>query len=75
MNIHNNIGIPDCFGRIVLGIVLLAFTSLAFIGPKIPLAYLGYLGIIPLIAGISGYCPPYALLEINTFRKEKVVNQ
>jgi len=74
MKIQKNIGIPDRIARIALGLVLLAITALAFIGPKTPLAYLGCLGIIPIIAGIYGYCPPYAILGINTNRNDKVVS-
>lgn len=37
--------------------------SLAFVGPQTAWAYLG---IIPLITGLTGFCPPYALLGIKT---------
>jgi hypothetical protein len=46
--------------RVLLGVGIL---SLAFIGPKTPL---GYLGIIPILTGASGMCPLYSLLGINT---------
>jgi hypothetical protein len=75
VSFKKNIGMPDRFVRIVIGVILLAVISLAFIGPKTPYAYLGFLGIIPLGAGISGYCPPYELLGINTYGKKKAVNQ
>jgi len=75
MNTRKNIGMPDRVARIVLGVLLLLIVPLAFTGPKSTLAFLGFLGIIPLLAGISGYCPPYALLGINTNRREKTVNQ
>jgi hypothetical protein len=74
MSAKKNIGLPDRIVRIVIGVVLLASISFAFIGPKTPYAYLGLLGIIPLFAGISGYCPPYELMGINTYRKEKAAN-
>lgn len=46
--------------RIVVGLILV---SLAFVGP----ANLWFLvGLIPLITGIVGWCPPYAMLGINT---------
>lgn len=48
--------------RIVVGIALV---SMAFVGP----ANLWFLlGIIPLMTGLVGWCPPYALLGINTCR-------
>lgn len=46
--------------RIIAGLVLV---SLAFIGP----ANLWFLlGLIPLATGLMGWCPPYAMLGINT---------
>jgi hypothetical protein len=46
--------------RILLGIGLV---SMAFVGP----ANLWFLlGAIPLVTGLVGWCPPYALLGINT---------
>jgi hypothetical protein len=73
MTIKKNIGMPDRAARIVLGIILLSIISLAFTGPKTTLAFLGFIGIIPLLAGISGFCPPYALLGINTNSKKRTV--
>ncbi|GAN00170.1 transmembrane protein [alpha proteobacterium U9-1i] len=46
--------------RIIAGAGIL---SLAFIGPQ---TAWGYLGAIPLLTGIVGFCPAYALLGINT---------
>jgi hypothetical protein len=75
MNTRKNIGMPDRAARIIIGIILLSIIPLAFTGPKTTLAFLGFIGIIPLLAGIFGYCPPYDLLGINTYRREKTVNQ
>lgn len=46
--------------RIALGAFLV---SLAFWGPRSPWFFLGA---APLATGILGWCPPYALLGINT---------
>lgn len=46
--------------RVTIGIVL---TSFAFWGPS-NLWFL--LGIIPIITGLVGWCPPYSLLGVNT---------
>lgn len=46
--------------RIVLGAFL---TSMIFWGPASPWFLLG---LIPLATGLTGWCPPYALLGINT---------
>jgi len=46
--------------RVIAGIVLI---SLAFVGPANKWFLLG---LIPLATGLSGWCPPYALLGIST---------
>ncbi|HET7458415.1 MAG TPA: DUF2892 domain-containing protein [Gemmatimonadaceae bacterium] len=46
--------------RVVLGLVLL---SLVVTGPK---TAWGYLGLIPLVTGLVGSCPLYALLGISS---------
>jgi hypothetical protein len=55
-----NIGGIERVARIVLGGAILA---LVFIGPK---SNWGYLGIIPLVTGLIGWCPPYALFGLST---------
>ena len=55
-----NEGALDRVLRIILGLVIL---SLAFVGPK---TAWGYLGVIPLLTGLVGFCPVYALLRIST---------
>lgn len=69
MNIQQNIGTVDRVLRIVAGIVSLLLVSLAFVGPESGWALWGLLGLVPLVAGIVGYCPPYALLGINTSKE------
>lgn len=46
--------------RVALGVGLLA---MAFVGPKTPW---GFLGIVPILTGLSGRCPLYTVLGINT---------
>jgi hypothetical protein len=55
-----NEGTLDRVLRVVVGAGVL---SLAFVGPQTPW---GYLGIVPLLTGLVGYCPAYALLGIST---------
>lgn len=52
--------------RIVRIIVGLFLASLAFWGPS---NYWFLLGLIPFFTGIVGWCPPYALLGMNTCKK------
>lgn len=46
--------------RVLAGIILI---SMAFLGPK-NMWFL--LGIVPLLTGLIGWCPPYAMLGIST---------
>ncbi len=55
-----NEGTVDRILRVIVGIAVL---SLAFIGPKTAWAYLGA---IPLLTGLIGFCPLYAILGVNT---------
>ncbi|MBL8536182.1 MAG: DUF2892 domain-containing protein [Hyphomonadaceae bacterium] len=55
-----NEGAVDRVLRVIVGAGVL---SLAFVGPQTPWAYLGA---IPLITGLVGFCPAYALFGINT---------
>ena len=55
-----NEGAIDRVLRVVVGLVVL---SLVFIGPKTPL---GWIGLLPLITGLVGFCPAYALFGLRT---------
>jgi hypothetical protein len=55
-----NVGSIDKILRIVVGIALIAATALH------ALPVWGYIGIVPLVTGIAGFCPAYALLGVNT---------
>lgn len=58
-----NVGRIDRFLRIIVGLVLIA---LVFTGPQ---TLWGWLGIVPLLTGLSGFCPAYRLLGIDTCRR------
>lgn len=60
-----NIGTTERIIRAIVGIALIA---LVFVGPQTPW---GWIGIIPLATAVLGWCPPYALLGINTCRTGK----
>jgi hypothetical protein len=55
-----NEGVVDRVIRIVLGLVLL---SLVFVGPR---TAWGFVGLVPLLTGLIGYCPLYPLAGVNT---------
>lgn len=58
-----NEGNLDRLLRIVAGAAIL---SLVFVGPK---TAWGWLGLVPLVTGLIGYCPAYSLLGIRTCRR------
>ena len=46
--------------RVIAGIALI---SLVFVGPQTPF---GWIGVVPLVTGLVGWCPVYTLLGFNT---------
>lgn len=56
----SNVGTWDRTLRIALGLGLL---SLVFIGPQTPW---GLVGLIPLITGLSRFCPAYRVAGVST---------
>lgn len=60
-----NVGMIDRLIRIVLGLVILAFL---YFPPQTPWAWLG---LIPLLTGLIGYCPLYSLFKIRTNKQAK----
>lgn len=55
-----NVESVDRIIRIVAGLGIL---SLAFVGPKSAWAYLG---VVPLLTGLIGWCPPYSIFGFST---------
>ncbi len=53
--------------RVVRVVVGLGLVSLAFWGPENKLFLLGF---VPVLTGLMGWCPPYAILGISTCPKE-----
>jgi hypothetical protein len=49
--------------RVIVGLVVLA---LVFVGPKTPL---GWIGLVPLLTGLVGFCPLYRLLGICSLKR------
>lgn len=63
--IKPNLGGIDRAIRILAGAGLLA---LVFVGPQSPW---GYLGLVPLLTGVIGFCPAYCPLGLSTCRLPK----
>ena len=55
-----NIGTIDRNIRILAGLILLA---LVFVGPQTPW---GWIGLVPLVTALMGWCPAYTLFGIKT---------
>jgi hypothetical protein len=60
-----NVGGIDRILRIVVGIALVALTALDVI------PVWGYIGVVPLLTGLIGWCPAYPLLGMNTCPMKK----
>lgn len=58
-----NAGKFDRALRIIVGLALLA---LVFVGPQTPW---GWVGLVPLLTGLVGYCPAYSIFGINSCRR------
>ena len=56
----SNVGGIDRILRIVAGLVPIGLAATGTVG------WWGWLGLVPLATGALGWCPPYAMLGINT---------
>lgn len=59
-----NVGGIDRILRIVVGIAVI---SLYWLVPSV--GYWAFLGAIPLLTGLAGFCPAYTLIGVNTCKK------
>jgi hypothetical protein len=59
-----NIGTIDRIARILMGLALIA-AALGLFGPPYQSVW-AWIGIIPLITGLVGWCPLYSVLGIRT---------
>ena len=60
-----NVGTLDKVLRIIAGLILIA---LVFVGPQTPW---GWIGLIPLVTGLIGFCPLYKIIGVNTCKIAK----
>ncbi len=56
----SNVGTLDRTIRVLVGLGLLA---LVFLGPQTPW---GWIGVVPLVTGLVGFCPAYKLVGLRT---------
>jgi hypothetical protein len=62
--VTTNEGIVDRALRVIVGLVLIA-AALGLFGPAYTSAW-GWIGLVPLLTGLVGWCPLYAVLGIRT---------
>lgn len=55
-----NAGGIDRALRVIAGLVLVALTLMGQVGVW------GWIGVVPLLTGLIGFCPAYTILGINT---------
>lgn len=55
-----NAGTIDRMLRVLFGAILVLLSVQGTLG------YWGYLGVLPIITGLIGFCPAYPILGINT---------
>lgn len=60
-----NEGTADRALRIIAGLVLIGLAVTGTVGVW------GWIGVVPLLTGLVGFCPAYAILGMNTCPAEK----
>lgn len=66
-----NIGIIDRSLRIIIGVLLVAWAiPVGF--PPMEDNWIGWVGILPIITALVGYCPLYGLLNLTTNGRTKI---
>jgi hypothetical protein len=63
--LNKNAGTLDRGFRVLAGLSLIELAYSGLIGSW------GWLGILPMLTGVIGLCPAYALLRLNTCRINK----
>jgi hypothetical protein len=60
-----NVGIVDRVIRVVIGIALIAF-AMRWGFPDTGWNWVGWIGVIPILTAVVGFCPLYTALRIST---------
>ena len=60
-----NVGHIDRIARVIIGIALLA-VAIPIGFPSTGWNWIGWIGILPLVTAVFGYCPLYSLLGLST---------
>ena len=60
-----NVGVADRVIRAAVGMLLIAF-AIPIWFPQTGWNWVGWIGVIPLVTAVFGFCPAYTLLGIST---------
>jgi hypothetical protein len=66
-----NVGTIDRAARIVIGLSLIA-AALGLFGPAYQSVW-GWIGVIPVLTGLIGWCPLYSILGIRACKTRRTV--
>mgnify|MGYP000890647658 FL=1 len=58
-----NVGHKDAVLRVIIGLALI---SIVFVGPRTPF---GWIGVIPILTAVTGFCGLYRILGISTCKR------
>lgn len=61
-----NVGFADRMVRAIVGLALIAFAlQLGF--PATGWNWIGWIGVVPLLTAVVGYCPAYGVFGISSY--------
>jgi len=63
-----NVGLID---RVVRFILVLGFLVFGLLNISTGLWWVGFIGIVPLVTGLAGYCPLWHVFGVNTAKHAK----
>ena len=69
---NKNMGPIDRAVRVVLGLILIAF-AIPIGVPATKWGWIGWIGIVPILTALVGFCPLYALLGISTSEQKRAM--
>jgi hypothetical protein len=62
---HTNVGTIDRIARVIVGVLLIAYAiPIGF--PSTGWNWIGWIGVIPILTAVIGFCPVYGLFGISS---------
>ena len=69
---NTNMGPIDRAVRVVIGVILIAF-AIPIGVPATEWGWIGWIGIVPILTALVGFCPLYDLLGISTSEQKRAM--